>query len=54
MGDYIALGLIVIIVALAAIYIVRQKKKGVKCVGCPYGSKCSSCDCGCNKSKKEN
>ena len=48
MGDYIALGIIVVIVASAIIYLVKQKKKGVKCVGCPYGGKCSDC----NKSQK--
>lgn len=46
-GDYIALGLIVIIVSVIIIYLIKQKKKGVKCIGCPHGSKCSSC-CGCD------
>lgn len=49
MGDYIALGIIAIIVASAIIYLVKQKKKGVKCIGCPYGSKCG---CDCNKLQK--
>lgn len=47
MGDYIALGLIMVIVAGAVIYLVRQKKNGVKCIGCPAG--CKAC-----RDKKEN
>lgn len=49
MGDYIALGLIVVIVASAVIYIIRQKKKGVKCIGCPHSSKCGKCNCASTK-----
>ncbi len=43
--------LILILLAIAAgiiIYLVRGKKRGDKCIGCPYGkqctSKCGSCD----------
>ncbi len=50
-GDYIALGLIVIVVATIIIYLIKQKKKDVKCIGCPHGSKCASC-CGCNTQQK--
>ena len=28
------------IVFLAARYIVREKKRGVKCIGCPYADSC--------------
>ena len=44
--DYIVLGIIVIVLAAIIIYLVKQKKKGVKCIGCPYGGKCSSCNGG--------
>ena len=27
----------------AAAYLVRAKKKGRKCVGCPYSGNCSAC-----------
>jgi len=43
--------LIVLIIAgilgLAIWYIVRAKKKGVKCIGCPDGAKCSGNCAGC-------
>lgn len=41
---------IILIVVLAAIiggavaYLVKARKKGVKCIGCPSGG----CGCGCN------
>ncbi len=55
MSDYIILGIIIVIIAAAIIYVIKQKKSGAKCIGCPHGSKCSSCGCGCNeKQSKEN
>ncbi len=48
MGDYIVLGIVAVVLVAAIIYIVKQKKSGVKCIGCPHSSKCGSCNCGCN------
>ena len=48
----IAVAVIAIIISAAIIYIVKEKKKGVKCIGCPYAKECasrknnSSCNCG--------
>ncbi len=42
--------LIVILVALvggAVLYIYREKKKGVHCIGCPYAGKCGKQKCNC-------
>ena len=45
---------IIILVALALtvvgllVYIRKEKKRGSKCIGCPYGGKCSG---DCNSSK---
>lgn len=38
--DWIILGVILLIVAAATIYIISQKKKGAKCIGCPYAKSC--------------
>ena len=38
--DYLLIGLILLIVGLAAFYIIRAKKKGQKCIGCPYAKNC--------------
>lgn len=40
MGNIIAIILIVLILGLAITYIVRAKKKGVTCIGCPSGESC--------------
>ena len=49
--DLIVIAVVLVIVALAAVYIYKAKKKGVKCIGCPDGCNCgkdgASCS-GCN------
>ena len=54
MTDFIIIGVVLVIVALAAVYIYRAKKSGKKCIGCPDGASCSAsgcagCSCGCGK-----
>ncbi len=52
--DYIALAAIVLIVGAAVFYIVRAKKRGEKCVGCPYAKQCGGkCSGGCANVTKE-
>lgn len=45
MENLIIIGLLLIILSLAVFYIVRAKKRGQKCIGCPYAKNCSSKDC---------
>ena len=40
--EIIATIAIVLIIALALFYIIRAKKKGQKCIGCPYSKTCGS------------
>ncbi len=42
LGNYIIIGVIVLIVGAAVWKIVREKKKGVKCIGCPHSGGCES------------
>ncbi|MBQ4119385.1 MAG: FeoB-associated Cys-rich membrane protein [Clostridia bacterium] len=55
MENYIITGVLLIIIAAAIVYIIKAKKSGKKCIGCPYGSTCSknisnsSCCCGDQK-----
>ena len=42
MENVIALLVLVIILGLAVSYMVKAKKKGVKCIGCPAGGSCPS------------
>ena len=50
--DGIVIAAIALIVGGAVAYIIKAKKNGKKCIGCPHASSCpsSKCDCG---SKKE-
>ena len=45
MDNIIIIAAVVLIVALAGLYVFREKKKGKKCIGCPEGGKCTSGDC---------
>lgn len=51
MADLVLAGILVVIIGAAVIYIVKAKKSGVKCIGCPAGGNCSgkcSSTGGCN------
>lgn len=53
-GDVIAISLILVVVGIATAYIVISKKKGKKCIGCPYGSSCSGkCSSNCSSGKDD-
>lgn len=44
-ADLIVGGIVVVLVGLALFYIIKSRKKGIKCIGCPEGSHCCSCHC---------
>ncbi len=49
MKDLIVILILVAIVAAIVIYLIRQKKRGVHCIGCPHGGSCGKskgCNCG--------
>lgn len=53
MTNILIIAVVGLIVGLAAGYIYKSKKKGVKCIGCPdsgtCSGKCSSCgSCNCH------
>jgi hypothetical protein len=49
MGEIIAISAIVLIVGGAILYIIKTKKSGAKCIGCPHAHSCYSkgeaCSC---------
>lgn len=47
MKDIIVAIIILAIAAAIIVYIVRAKKRGEKCIGCPYAKQCGS-KCGCS------
>ena len=53
--DYIAIGVILLVLGGAIFYIVRAKKRGQRCIGCPHADKCASnCECKCTDKADEN
>lgn len=60
MANFIVAGILLIIIGAASIYIIQQKKNGVKCIGCPAGCHCAGKNnghsegcCGCHSDTKE-
>lgn len=41
MENFIIGGILIIIISVAIAYIVKEKKKGVKCIGCPMANECA-------------
>ncbi len=46
MENIIIIAILLVIIALAALYVYRAKKKGQKCIGCPHSGECSASNCG--------
>ncbi len=42
MKNLVVILILLIVVGLALTYIIRQKRNGVKCIGCPSGKSCAS------------
>ena len=40
LATILAVVVLVAVISLAGLYIYREKKRGVKCVGCPYAGSC--------------
>ncbi|MBQ4057663.1 MAG: FeoB-associated Cys-rich membrane protein [Lachnospiraceae bacterium] len=58
MADFVVVVVILIIVGAAVAYIIKEKKKGTKCIGCPSATTCPSanagkCNGGCQSNTKE-
>lgn len=47
-GDWIVLALILAIIGAAVWFILRSKKQGAKCVGCPHAKTCGNGCAGCS------
>lgn len=41
MENIIIIAAVAVVIGLALVYIYRQKKKGNKCIGCPYSDSCA-------------
>ena len=46
MENLIVIAIVAAVVGAAAWYIIREKRRGKRCVGCPYAQSCSgNCNC---------
>ena len=45
LSDYIVLGVFVLIIALVSFFVIREKKKGTVCIGCPHAGTCNKKNC---------
>lgn len=50
MADLIILVILALLIGCAVLYIYKSRKKGHRCVGCPYAGQCSG---GCGSGKAE-
>lgn len=47
--DIIILAVLIVIIGSALWYIIRKKKAGVRCIGCPENDNCKNGYCHCKK-----
>jgi hypothetical protein len=50
MINVIIVAIQLVIIGFAARYVIKAKKNGRKCIGCP--GNCKSCGCGCGTEEK--
>ena len=50
MADFIIAAIVLAIIVSASMYIAKEKKRGVKCIGCPEAG--GQCSCGKEPCKK--
>lgn len=54
MIDYIIIAILAVVVTAIICYIVRAKKRGQACIGCPYAKQCDGkCHCGKDEDKAD-
>lgn len=47
MADLIVIIILLVLIGASVIYIRKEKKRGVKCIGCPDGATCAKKQGGC-------
>ena len=41
MGDFVVIVILLLVIGAAVAYIIKAKKSGVKCIGCPAAGTCA-------------
>lgn len=47
MTDIILIAILFLMISSIGLYLYKAKKRGEKCIGCPYAKQCSSKSCNC-------
>ncbi len=47
MENYIIIAVLVVVLGAAIGYVIKAKKRGEKCIGCPHSKTCNSGNCNC-------
>ncbi len=42
MIDFVIVGIVLLILVAAVVYIRKEKRKGIQCIGCPDAPRCAS------------
>lgn len=53
MADFILVIVLLLIVGMAIRYIIKEKKRGVRCIGCPQAGACAKKHCSGTAGKAE-
>ena len=48
MQNFLVIAIVILILGSAILYIRREKKKGIQCIGCPDSKTCSGKCAGCS------
>lgn len=48
MTNFVVIAVLLVILGLAAGYVIKEKKKGRKCIGCPHDCSSKNTSCGCS------
>jgi len=48
MENFIIIAVLVVVLGAALGYVIKAKKRGEKCIGCPHSKTCNSCNCNKN------
>ncbi len=43
MTDFIVIAILFLILGAAVFYIIKAKRKGARCIGCPSAGQCAAC-----------
>jgi hypothetical protein len=46
--DFLLIGAVVLLLGTIVWFVIRSKKRGKKCIGCPNGGKCAACSGNCS------